>query len=96
MRVVGGKNSPPFPEPIDYMLKRWDAPGRKASLFAGPDRGADRTAFMAPLINSAKLKDIDPLAWLADVLAHIADTPVTRLAGLLQWNRAMQAARLAA
>lgn len=60
--------------------------GRKSWLFAGSDRGADRAAFMATLIMSAKLNDIDPQAWLADVLARIADTPVSRLEQLLPWN----------
>lgn len=60
--------------------------GRKSWLFAGSDRGADRAAFMATLIMTAKLNDIDPQAWLADVLARIADTPMTRLEQLLPWN----------
>lgn len=60
--------------------------GRKSWLFAGSDRGADRAAFMATLIMTAKLNDIDPQAWLADVLARIADTPITRLEQLLPWN----------
>nr|WP_234893907.1 IS66 family transposase [Sinorhizobium medicae] len=60
--------------------------GRKAWLFAGSDRGADRAAFMATLIMSAKLNEVDPQAWLADVLARIADTPITRLEQLLPWN----------
>nr|WP_234841896.1 IS66 family transposase [Sinorhizobium meliloti] len=60
--------------------------GRKAWLFAGSDRGADRAAFMTTLITSAKLNDVDPQAWLADVLARIADTPITRLEQLLPWN----------
>ncbi|UVK57417.1 IS66 family transposase (plasmid) [Mesorhizobium sp. AR02] len=60
--------------------------GRKAWLFAGSDRGADRAAFMATLITTAKLNDVDPQAWLADVLSRIADTPVTRLEDLLPWN----------
>ncbi|WP_113132926.1 IS66 family transposase [Hyphomicrobiales bacterium] len=60
--------------------------GRKSWLFAGSDRGAERAAFMATLIMSAKLNDIDPQAWLADVLANIADTPVSRLQQLLPWN----------
>ncbi|EJZ17752.1 transposase IS66, partial [Rhizobium sp. Pop5] len=53
--------------------------GRKSWLFAGSDRGADRAAFMATLIMTAKLNDIDPQVWLADVLARIADTSITRL-----------------
>ncbi len=60
--------------------------GRKSWLFAGSDRGADRAAFMATLIMSAKLNDIDPQAWLADVLARIADTPIINLQQLLPWN----------
>lgn len=60
--------------------------GRKSWLFAGSDRGADRAAFMATLIMSAKLNGIDPQAWLADVLANIAETPISRLEQLLPWN----------
>ncbi|MCF6113866.1 IS66 family transposase [Mesorhizobium muleiense] len=103
--------SSPVAEPIDYMLKRWDAftiflgdgricltnnaaeralrgfaLGRKVWLFAGSDRGADRAAFMATLINTAKLNDVDPQAWLADVLARIADMPKSQVAELLPWN----------
>lgn len=65
---------------------RWLALGRKSWLFADSDRGAGRAAFMATLITSAELNDIDPQAWLADVLARIADTPVTRLEQLLPWS----------
>ncbi len=41
---------------------------------------------MATLIMTPKLNDIDPQVWLADVLARIADTPITRLEQLLPWN----------
>ena len=57
-----------------------------ASNAAALSAGADRAAFMATLIMTAKLNDIDPQAWLADVLANIADTPISRLEQLLQWN----------
>ena len=57
--------------------------GRKSWLFAGSERGADRAALMYTLIQTAKLNDVDPQAWLADVLARIADTPQTKLAELL-------------
>jgi len=60
--------------------------GRKSWLFAGSERGADRAATMATLIMTAKLNDIDPLAWLADVLGRIADIPQSRLPKLLPWN----------
>ncbi len=49
--------------------------GRKAWLFAGSDRGGERAAFMYSLIVTARLNNVDPQAWLADVLARIADTP---------------------
>jgi len=61
--------------------------GRKSWLFAGSERGADRAAAMATLIATAKLNDIDPQAWLADVLARIAGIPQSRLHELLPWNR---------
>ena len=57
--------------------------GRKAWLFAGSERGAERAAAIATLIMTAKLNEIDPQAWLADVLARIADHPVQRLDELL-------------
>ncbi|WP_246642815.1 IS66 family transposase [Rhizobium laguerreae] len=60
--------------------------GRKSWLFAGSDRGADRATLIVTLIMSAKLNDIDPQAWLADVLARIADTPISKLEQLLPWN----------
>ena len=60
--------------------------GRKAWLFAGSDRGGERAAFMYTLIGTAKLNDIDPQAWLADVLARIADIPQNQLYELLPWN----------
>ena len=60
--------------------------GRKSWLFAGSDRGADRAAVMATLITTAKLNDIDPQAWLADVLARINDHTIHRLDQLLPWN----------
>jgi len=60
--------------------------GRKSWLFAGSERGAERAALMYTLIQTAKLNDVDPQAWLADVLARIADMPQTKLAELLPWN----------
>ena len=60
--------------------------GRKSWLFAGSERGADRAAIMATLIMTAKLNDLDPQAWLADILARIASTPQGRLNELLPWD----------
>jgi transposase len=60
--------------------------GRKSWLFFGSDRGGYRAAVMYSLIVSAKMNDIDPQAWLADVLARIAEHPVQRLDELLPWS----------
>ena len=46
------------------------------------------------LIVTAKMNDVDPQAWLADVLARIAEQPARRLNELLPWNwKAAQAAK---
>ena len=70
--------------------------GRKAWLFAGSHRGGDRAAFMYSLIVTAKMNDVDPQAWLADVLARLPDMPMSRLPELLPWNWPRTAQRIAA
>lgn len=70
--------------------------GRKAWLFAGSDRGGERAAVIYTLIGTAKLNDVDPQAWLADVLARIADNPASRLDELLPWHWKRTAAQAAA
>lgn len=71
--------------------------GRKSWLFAGSDRGGERAAVMLTLIQTARLNDVDPHAWLADVLARINDHSARRLDELLPWNwRPPDRARLAA
>ena len=41
---------------------------------------------MYSLIVTAKMNDVDPQAWLADVLARIAMYTAHRLDDLLPWN----------
>ncbi|HQT90126.1 MAG TPA: IS66 family transposase, partial [Acidiphilium sp.] len=60
--------------------------GRKSWLFAGSDRGGERAAMMYTLITTAKLNDVDPQAWLADILTRIASHPVHRIEELMPWN----------
>ena len=60
--------------------------GRKSWLFAGSDRGGQRAAAMYSLIVTAKMNDVDPQAWLADVLARIAEHPAHRIDEFLPWN----------
>ena len=60
--------------------------GRKNWTFAGSDAGGERAAAIYTLIETAKLNDVDPRAWLADVLARLQDHPARRIAELLPWN----------
>ena len=60
--------------------------GRKSWLFAGSDRGGQRAAAVYSLVVTAKLNDVDPQAWLADVLARIAGHPAHRIDELLPCN----------
>ena len=71
------------------------AVGRHNWTFAGSDAGAERAAVIYTLIETAKLNDVDPRAWLADVLARLPDHPAKRLHELLPWNW-RQATRAAA
>ena len=62
------------------------AVGRRNWTFAGSDEGGRRAAALYTLIATAKLNDVDPQAWLADVLARMLDYPAKRIADLLPWN----------
>ncbi|HEY7299703.1 MAG TPA: transposase domain-containing protein, partial [Xanthobacteraceae bacterium] len=60
--------------------------GRKSWLFAGSDQGGERAAIMYTLIQTAKLNDVDPQAWLADTLRRINEHNIQKLDELLPWN----------
>src|SRR5580704_17927909 len=62
------------------------AVGRHNWTFAGSDEGGRRAAAIYTLIETAKLTDIDPQAWLADVLARLHDHPATQIGEFLPWN----------
>jgi len=62
------------------------ARSREAWLFVGSDRGGERAAILYSLIQSCRLNDVDPLAWLADVLTRIAELPQGRINELLLGN----------
>jgi transposase len=62
------------------------AMGRKNWTFAGSDAGGQRAAAIYTLIQTARLNDVDPQAWLADILARLQDCPVKRIDDLLPWN----------
>ena len=65
-RTAAGRSCP---------VESCDGLGRKSWLFAGSDRGGVRAAAMYTLIGTAKLNNVNPQAWLADVLDRIAGTP---------------------
>lgn len=54
----------------------YEQPELKAWLFAGSERGGKRAAIMYTLIQTAKLNDVNPPIWLADVLARIIQLPI--------------------
>jgi transposase len=62
--------------------------GRKNALFAGADSGGKHWAIVATLIQTAKLNDVEPLAWLTDALKRIVSghTKRNQLNTLLPWN----------
>ncbi len=67
-------------------MTRVIALGRKSWLFAGSERGGERAALMYSLIVTAKLNDIDPQAWLADVPGRLPDMTASQVPDLLPWN----------
>ena len=62
------------------------AVGRRNWTFAGSDKGARRAAHVFSLVETRKLNDADPQAWLAHVLAKLPDHPAKQIAELLPWN----------
>jgi transposase len=67
--------------------------GRKNWLFAGSDAGGRRAAIFYTIIRTCVLNDVEPEAYLRDVLACIGEYPINRLHELLPWNIAGQATR---
>ncbi len=66
------------------------AVGRRNWTFAGSDEGGRRAAALYTLIATAKLNDMDPQAWLADMLARLPDHPAKRVHELLPWHWRLQ------
>jgi transposase len=61
------------------------AVGRRNWTFAGSDAGGQRAAAVYSMIETCKLNDVDPRAWLADVLARLPDHPAHRVGEMLPW-----------
>ena len=62
--------------------------GRKNYLFVGSEGGGKAAAIAYTLIETAKLNEVDPQAWLRWVLGQIADHKITRLDELMPWRYA--------
>ena len=61
--------------------------GRKNYLFAGSDTGGDRAASMYTIVQTARLNDLNPEAYLRDTLGKIAEGhPINRIEELMPWN----------
>ena len=60
--------------------------GRKNSLFAGHDVGAEGWAMHASLLETCKLNSVDPLAWMTDTLTKLVNLwPASRIGELMPW-----------
>jgi transposase len=60
--------------------------GRRNWTFEGSDSGGDRAATIYTIIETAKLNNIDPEAYIPTLITRIADHPAKRTDELLPWN----------
>jgi transposase len=100
-RTFTGESSAPCQGTHNNTVERAIKPvvlTRKNALFAGSDSGGRHWSIAASLIQTARLNDVDPQAWLTDVLERIVSgqTKQNQLASLLPWNwKAAKAAEAA-
>jgi transposase len=71
------------PTKINNRAKNW--------LFAGVETGAETLAHAMTIIETAKLNNINPQAYLADILDRIHDHKINRIDELSPWNWAPRA-----
>ena len=75
--------------PDNNLLERQMRPiamGRRAYLFVASGRGGEVAATMYSLVATCKMNNVDPFAYLKDVLGRIRSHRVDRLAELLPFN----------
>jgi len=70
----------------EKLHSQWLSNGHLIWLFAGSEGGGHAAAIAYTLIETARLNDVDPQAWLSDVLSRIADHKITQIHELLPWN----------
>ena len=89
-RIFTGENSAPFQGTHSNIVERAIRPQtitRKNALFAGSYGGGRTWATIATLLQTAKMDDVDPLAWLAQTLERIANRrPISQIDELMPWN----------
>jgi transposase len=52
----------------------------------GSDTGGERAAIIYTIIETARLNNLDPEAYLRDIIANITDHPINKIDNLLPWN----------
>ena len=89
MRYLGDGRLPADNNWIENRI-RPIALGRNNWLFTGSLRAGERAAAIMSLIGSAKMNDLDPYAYLRDVLERLPTHPASRIAELLphRWRSA--------
>jgi len=60
--------------------------GKKNWLFAGSEAGAETLARAMTIIETAKMNNLEPQAYLTDLLSRIHDHKINRIDELLPWN----------
>jgi hypothetical protein len=83
---VRASDNEPRPQPQHGQNERTIVLNRKNALFAGHDEGAENWACVASLIETCKLNDVEPQAYIADVLDKLVNLwPASRIDELMPW-----------
>jgi hypothetical protein len=67
-------------------LSTYNGVAKAIDCFTTPKHGGDKAAVMCILIVTAKMNDIDPQAWVVDVLALLPNIIVSCVHELLPWH----------
>lgn len=83
---VSGSNGGQFSNIVERAI-RPQAITRKNALFAGSDGGGRTWATIASLLQTARMNDVDPFAWLKLTLERLANGwPNSRIEELMPWS----------